>query len=86
MAVLDVPGATGPPDTNIEEKFRTAIKSLASYDFVFVHVKAADSLAEDGNFKGKRDFIEKIDKAAGIFKELSKRRITNNYCRSFNNI
>ena len=72
MEVLDVPGATALPDSDIEAKFRTAIKSLASYDFVFVHVKAADSLAEDGNFKGKRDFIEKIDKAAGLFNELSK--------------
>lgn len=72
MTVLDVPGATGLPDTDVEEKFRMAIKSLASYDFVFVHVKAADSLGEDGNFKGKRDFIEKIDKAARLFTELSK--------------
>ncbi len=72
MEVLDVPGATALPDSDIEAKFRTAIKSLALYDFVFVHVKAADSLAEDGNFKGKRDFIEKIDKAAGLFNELSK--------------
>lgn len=72
MTVLDVPGATGLPDTDIEGKFRTAMKSLDSYDFVFIHVKAADSLGEDGNFNGKRDFIEKIDKAARLFHELPK--------------
>jgi len=72
MTILDVPGATGLPDTDIEGKFRTAIKSLDSYDFIFIHVKAADSLGEDGNFKGKRDFIEKIDSASRLFNELPK--------------
>ena len=27
-----------------------------------MHIKATDSLAEDGNFRGKKEFIEKIDK------------------------
>lgn len=72
MTVLDVQGATGLPDTDIEGKFRTAIKSLDSHDFIFIHVKAADSLGEDGNFKGKRDFIEKIDYASRLFNELPK--------------
>lgn len=64
MDVIKVEGATGLPDTNVEAKFRTARKALKEYDFIFIHVKAADSLAEDGNFKGKKQFIEKIDKAA----------------------
>ncbi len=34
---------------------------VKDYDFVFLHIKAADSLAEDGNFLGKKEFIEKID-------------------------
>jgi 2,3-bisphosphoglycerate-independent phosphoglycerate mutase len=70
MKVLDVPGATGLPDTDIEAKFNTAIQSLDSFNFVFVHVKAADSLGEDGNYAGKRDFIEKIDQAASILSNL----------------
>jgi len=64
MDVIKAEGATGLPDTNVESKFKTALKTLKQYDFVFVHVKAADSLGEDGNCKGKKEFIEKIDKAA----------------------
>lgn len=64
MDVLDVPGATALPDTDINAKFRLALENLKTHDFVFVHIKAADSLGEDGNFAGKRDFISKIDRAA----------------------
>ena len=70
MDILELPEATGLPDTNIEKKFRTALDCLSKYDFVFVHVKAADSLGEDGNFTGKRDFINKIDKAARLLAGL----------------
>ncbi len=63
MDIVDVPGATALPDTDVAAKFITAKKLLGDYDFVFVHVKATDSLAEDGNFNGKKEFIEKIDKA-----------------------
>jgi len=66
MDVIKVEGATGLPDTNVESKFRMAKNALKQYDFIFVHVKAADSLGEDGNFKGKKEFIEKIDKAAKV--------------------
>ena len=70
MDILDVPGATALPDTDVEAKFKLAVKSLNEYDFVFVHVKAADSLGEDGNYFGKRDFIEKIDSAVPILFDL----------------
>ena len=66
MDILDVPGATALPDTDVEAKFRKAIESQAKYDFIFVHVKATDSLAEDGNWQGKKEFIEKIDRAVPI--------------------
>src|ERR1051326_1971751 len=64
MDVVEVPGATGVPSTNVRAKFTVAKQILASHDFVFVHVKPTDSLAEDGNYAGKKDFIEKIDDAA----------------------
>ena len=64
MDIMDVPGATGLPDTDIIAKFKTTVEILDKYDFVFCHVKATDSLAEDGNPQGKKDFIEKADNAA----------------------
>lgn len=70
MDLINVEGATAQPDTNLEGKFRAAIEALKKYDFVFLHVKPTDSLAEDGNYMGKKDFIEKIDKYVSILNEV----------------
>jgi len=70
MDLIHVKGATALPDTDIKGKFTAAVKALEKYDFVFVHVKATDSLAEDGNPVGKKEFIERIDKELGIFLDL----------------
>lgn len=64
MDLIDVAGATALPDSNIRNKFIAAKNALSKYDFVFTHVKATDSLAEDGNAEGKKNFIEKCDLAA----------------------
>jgi len=61
MDLIKVKGATGKSDTNLKGKFEAAKKALKTYDFVFLHIKATDSLAEDGNFWGKKEFIEKFD-------------------------
>ena len=66
MDIVEVAGATGLPNTDIKAKFKTALEKLDDYDFVFVHVKAADSLGEDGDHTGKSEFIEKIDDAAKL--------------------
>lgn len=70
MKVLNVPCATGMADTDIDAKFKVALGQLETQDFVFVHVKAADFLGRDGNPQGKKDFIEKIDRAAKLFLRL----------------
>lgn len=70
MDIIEIPGATALPDSDIEAKFKRAAEALKSYGFVFVHVKAADSLGEDGNFAGKRDFIEKADRAMAAIMDL----------------
>jgi len=70
MDVLSVPGATGMPDTDVAAKCNAVVKSLESYDFVFCHIKASDSLGEDGNHVGKKEFIEKADKAMAILAKL----------------
>lgn len=61
MKLIKVRGATARIDTNLKGKISAAIKALKNYDFVFCHIKAADSLAEDGKFLAKKEFIGKID-------------------------
>ncbi len=70
MDLIEVEGATALPDSNVRNKFIAAKKALADYDFIFTHVKAADSLAEDGNFEGKKAFIEKCDIAVEELMDL----------------
>jgi len=62
MKEIKVKGANGMFNTNLKGKFLAAKKALSKFDFIFLHIKAADNLAEDGNFLGKKEFLEKIDK------------------------
>lgn len=62
MDLIKVKGATGLADTNLKGKLLTAKKALRKYDFVFCHIKATDTFSHDGDFVGKKNFIEKIDK------------------------
>jgi len=70
MKIIKVRGATGKFDTNLRGKFVAAKRALKKYDFVFLHIKATDSLAEDGNYKKKKEFIEKIDRALKVVMNL----------------
>jgi 2,3-bisphosphoglycerate-independent phosphoglycerate mutase len=69
MTPLIVTGADGSVNTNIKGKFQEAIK--ADFDFVFVHIKATDTLAEDGDYRGKAKFLEKIDKEMTAFNDFN---------------
>ncbi len=62
MELVDVTGADGTSETNLSGKFEAALAALQTKDFVFLHIKATDSLAEDGKFIEKRDFIERVDR------------------------
>jgi len=62
MDLIEVKGADGTINTNLTGKIKAVKESLKKYDFVFLHIKACDSLAEDGNYFAKKKFIEKIDK------------------------
>jgi 2,3-bisphosphoglycerate-independent phosphoglycerate mutase len=60
--LITVPGATGFVDTNYRGKADAAIKALAKYDVVFVHVEAPDEAGHSGNVGMKKKAVEQIDK------------------------
>ncbi len=60
--IIEVKGATGNKHTNIAGKIDAALKALESHDVVLLHFKATDELGHDGDFEGKVEFIEKLDK------------------------
>ncbi len=63
MDVFIVPGATGTKTTNLKGKADAAVKAIkGDYDMVFLHVKACDNAGHDGDFIGKKAFLERIDK------------------------
>jgi 2,3-bisphosphoglycerate-independent phosphoglycerate mutase len=84
MKLIKVKGATGLLNTNLRGKFLAVKKAIrkpaphrnevsgVGYDFIFCHIKAVDNLAEDGKFKEKKEFIEKIDKNIKILRKLKK--------------
>ncbi len=63
MQLIDVPTATGGPDTDYLGKAKSAVSALRQNDFVVLHYKAPDVLGHDGDFEGKRKAIERIDSA-----------------------
>lgn len=71
MDLFNVEGVTGLKDTNIEAKIKKALKLISGdYDFVFVHLKGTDVIAEEeGDYLEKTKYIERADKA---FKGLLK--------------
>ncbi len=66
LDVIDVKGATGGKDTDLEVKFSKAKKMLGKYEFIFVHVKGTDLYGHDGDAFGKKEFIEKVDRAMRV--------------------
>jgi 2,3-bisphosphoglycerate-independent phosphoglycerate mutase len=62
MDVLEVKGATGLPDTNLEGKALAGERAIKSYGLVFLHINGTDVLSHDRKPELKREFLEKIDK------------------------
>ena len=69
MDLIDVPGATGLPNTDLVAKISASRAALDVYDFVFVHIKPTDIFSENGDYLRKKDFIEKIDMAIDNLEE-----------------
>jgi 2,3-bisphosphoglycerate-independent phosphoglycerate mutase len=70
MDLIKVQGATGQPDTNVQAKFLAAKEVFNKYNFIFVHIKPTDIFGENGDCQGKRQFIEKIDRALKILLDV----------------
>ncbi len=62
LQVLSVPGANGYYDTNYKGKADYAVQSLKTNDFVYVHVEAPDEAGHNGDWKAKKECIERFDK------------------------
>lgn len=74
MNILNVKGATGTANTDINAKCNAGINALEKYDFVLVNIKACDLFGHDNLPMEKVKIIEKIDKAL----EIVKKEIGNN--------
>ncbi|HJS29114.1 MAG TPA: 2,3-bisphosphoglycerate-independent phosphoglycerate mutase, partial [Anaerolineales bacterium] len=64
MDILEFPGET-PLD-----EFSAVARNWENYDFFFVHIKKTDSKGEDGDFKGKAEVIEEVDRALTALVDL----------------
>ena len=69
MEVLEVKGATGGLDTDMNAKLKAAISALETNDLVFVNIKAADLCGHDGDPKGKVKIVGRIDKAMSLVRK-----------------
>lgn len=71
MDIIDVEGATGGVDTNLENITHSIIKTAADdYDFLLINVDGADEAGHDGMLKEKLEFIQKVDDVVGKLKKI----------------
>lgn len=70
MKEIFVKNATGLADTNLFGKFEAARRSISRFDFIFLHIKPVDTFGEDGDYWGKKEYIEKIDSALSPLMDL----------------
>ena len=61
LQLIDVAGATGYLDTNYHGKGNAAVAALDEFDFVMVHVEAADEAGHNGDLAAKVQALERID-------------------------
>ncbi len=71
MDVIEVEGATGGVDTNLNN-IATSILEKASldYDFILINIDGADEAGHDGNLQEKVEFLEKVDEVIGKVMEI----------------
>jgi 2,3-bisphosphoglycerate-independent phosphoglycerate mutase len=67
MDLIDVEGATGGIDTDLESITESIIDTAKGddYDFILINVDGADEAGHDGQMEEKVNFIEKVDSVIG---------------------
>jgi 2,3-bisphosphoglycerate-independent phosphoglycerate mutase len=70
MSIIKERGGNPFSSEYIRQKFAATKRALGTFDFIFCHIKGADILAEDGDFLGKKRFIETIDRNLPILENL----------------
>ena len=63
LKVYSDPRFTSLPDTDLAAKIGRAVTALGDNDLVFIHVKGPDICAHDRDAAGKRDLLQRIDRA-----------------------
>jgi 2,3-bisphosphoglycerate-independent phosphoglycerate mutase len=72
MDIIDVEGATGGVDTNLDNITQSIIENATGdYDFLLINIDGADEAGHDGNLEEKVEFIEKVDDVVGQLMDLS---------------
>ncbi len=72
MHVVEVEGATGDTDTNIEGKLEAAFDELERHDFALLHIKGTDVCSHAKDRECKKKFIERLD--SEVFSRLLRRK------------
>jgi 2,3-bisphosphoglycerate-independent phosphoglycerate mutase len=64
MDLVEVEGATGGVDTNLDNIIDAIIKNVtkSEHNFFLINIDGADEAGHDGNLDDKLNFIEKVDK------------------------
>jgi 2,3-bisphosphoglycerate-independent phosphoglycerate mutase len=71
MDVIEVDGATGGIDTNLDNITTSILKNASlDYDFILINIDGADEAGHDGNLNEKVEFIEKVDDVIGKVMEI----------------
>ncbi|MGD1061546.1 MAG: 2,3-bisphosphoglycerate-independent phosphoglycerate mutase [Methanomassiliicoccales archaeon] len=69
LEVVDVKGATGGLDTDMNAKAKMAIQLFKDHDFVLLNVKAPDIASHDGDARKKVEVIERLDSMVGLLRK-----------------
>lgn len=65
MDIVDVPGANGALDSDVQATANAILETLKDHDFILCNIKGPDVAAHDSQPEAKTKMIERIDEAVG---------------------